>query len=107
MNNNETVVQTEKKEETKDLIKDLISKARVQYAWYIDMYPNDMRDGVAQRLIQLEANHVVSCADCGIPSGMSGITMRVIKFQDKKGKKQKINLCPHCLASKINQMEGK
>lgn len=94
-------IKTEEKTPTEITIKDLIEKAKTQYAWYVNQYPKHLQDSVARNLLQLEMNNVVSCYSCGIPSGMSGLTMRTVKIKGENGKKQKISLCPKCMSEKI------
>lgn len=93
----------EEKIDASVLAKELVEKAKVQYAWYVNMYPVHMRDSVAKNLLQLEMNNVVCCNECGIPSGMTGITMRTLKINEN-GKKKKISLCPRCMADKIKSI---
>lgn len=85
--------------------KDLIEKAKMQYSWYTDMYPKDMQDKVARNLLQLELGGAVGCIVCGIPSGMSGLTMRKIKIKDEKGKLVKKYMCPHCMSEQIKKAQ--
>jgi len=94
----------EKKNNPEALFKDLIGKAKIQHAWYVDMYPVHMRNDIAKRILQLEMNNVVCCAQCGIPSGLPNISMRTVKAKGENGKKQKISLCPKCINDRANKI---